>query len=225
MTASQRWFAATWPFVRVWLPSAPARVVDLGCGSGGGFVPILRAGGYDAIGIDPEAPAEVHYQRIEFERAELPEQLEAIVASTSLHHVSDPAEVIDRITSALTSGGRVVVVEWAWEKFDKQTAEWCFTRLGPDDEAGWLHRRRDEWLASDLPWPTYIRDWVEREGLHRGDELVRLLDERLERELLEDGPYFFPDLADTTDSDEQAAIDSGEINATRIDWVGTRRSS
>lgn len=33
----------------------------------------------------------------------------------------------------------------------------------------------------------------------------------------------FPDLADTTAADEQAAIDAGEIQATRIDWVGTAR--
>jgi SAM-dependent methyltransferase len=223
MTASQRWLAATWPFVRTWLPRAAARVVDLGCGSDGGFVPRLRASGYDAIGIDPQAPAEAHYQRVEFERAELPEELEAVVASTSLHHVSDPAMVIDRITSALTSSGRVIVVEWAWERFDEQTAKWCFTRLGPHNDTGWLHHRRDEWLASDLLWATYLRHWAERERLHPGDALVRLLDERFSREVLDEGPYFFPDLADTSDADEQAAIDAGEIRAGRIDWVGVRR--
>jgi hypothetical protein len=111
--------------------------------------------------------------------------------------VSDPVRVIDRIIRMLTSGGAVVVVEWAWEKFDPQTAEWCFERLGPDDEAGWLHRRRDEWLASGHDWSTYLRDWAKREGLHRGDELVRLLDARLDRHLFTDGPYFFSDLADT----------------------------
>src|SRR5919201_5461220 len=203
MTPRERWIAGTWPFVRSWLPAAPARVVDLGCGSAGGFVPILRANGYDAIGIAPQAPAAEHYQRTEFERAELPEPLEAIVASTSLHHVSDPAGVIDRIAGALTSGGVLVVVEWASEKFDEQTAQWCFSRLRPDDEGGWLRRLRDEWSASGLEWPKYLRDWAEREGLHRGDELVRLLDERLERKHLEDGPYFFPDLAGTTGADEQ----------------------
>jgi SAM-dependent methyltransferase len=182
----------------------------------------LRASGYDAIGIDPQAPTGADYQRVEFESALLPEQLEAVVASTSLHHVADPARVIDRITTALTRGGRLVVVEWAWEEFDGETADWCFTRLGPDDEAGWLHHRRDEWLASGLQWPKYLRDWAERERLHRGDELVRLLNERLRREFLERGPYFFPDLADTTAAEEQAVIDAGVIKATRIDWAGSR---
>jgi len=209
--------------VRNWLPPAPAQVIDLGCGMAGGFVPRLRASGYDAIGVDPQAPVGAHYQRAEFESASLPEQLKAVIASTSLHHVADPAHVIDRIITMLTRGGRLVVVEWAWEKFDEKTADWCFTRLGTDDEAGWLHHRRDEWLASGLQWPNYLRDWAERERLHRGDELIRVLDEHLECEFLEHGPYFFPDLADTTAADEQASINAGQIRATRIDWVGACR--
>jgi len=186
-------------------------------------VPILRANGYDAIGIDPQAPEGTYYQRTEFEFASLPEEVEAVVASTSLHHVADLGHVIDQITTTLTRGGRLVVVEWDWEKFDKETADWCFTRLGSDDEAGWLHRRRDEWLGSGLQWPSYLRDWAERERLHRGAELVQLLNERLQREFLEHGPYFFPDLSDTTAEDEQAAIDAGVIRATRVDWAGVRR--
>ncbi len=223
MTPGERWLSATWQVVRSHLPSAPARVVDVGCGPLGGFVPMLRSDGYDAIGIDPEAPDEAHYQRIQFEHAELPQQVDAVIASTSLHHVTDPAEVIDRISSALTSGGAVLVIEWAWEKFDEETANWCFKRLGPQDEAGWLHHRRDEWLASGREWPSYLRDWAEREGLHPGEALVRLLDERLERALLTHGPYFFPDLAGTTEADEQAAIDAGQIRASRIDYAGTLR--
>jgi hypothetical protein len=52
---------------------------------------------------------------------------------------------------------------------------------------------------------------------------VRLLEERFERRLLTTGPYFFPDLADTTEADEQSAIDAGQIRSNRIDYVGTRR--
>jgi SAM-dependent methyltransferase len=222
MTHGEGWLDTLWPVVRGRLPAPPARVVDIGCGPLGGFVPMLRAEGYDAVGIDPKAPEQPHYRRLEFERAELPQQVDAVIASASLHHVADPAEVIDRITSTLTSGGAVVVVEWAWEKFDEQTAAWCFERLGPDDGAGWLRRRRDEWLASGREWPSYLHDWAERDGLHRSDLLLRLLEERFERRLLTHGPYFFPDLVDTTEADEQTAIHAGQIQPTRIDYVGTR---
>jgi len=157
MTPGARWLDTLWPQIRPRLPAAPAHVVEVGCGSLGGFVPMLRADGYDAVVIE-----------------------------------ADPAQVIDRITNTLTRGGALVVVEWAWERLDEQTAAWCFKRLGPDDKAGWLHRRRDEWLASGHDWPSYLRDWAGRDRLHPGEVLLRLLDERLERQLLTHGLTSFP---------------------------------
>jgi SAM-dependent methyltransferase len=218
MTSAERWLAAIWPMVSARLPAPPARVVDIGCGPHGGFVPFMRASGYEAVGVDSKAPDTAHYHRVNFEDLELRERFDAAIASTSLHHVANPADVIARVAGALTSGGALIVVEWAWEKFDEPTAGWCFERLS--DEANWLHRRRGEWAASGHEWQDYLQAWATREGLHRSDDVVRLLDERFEGELLAPGPYFFPDLANTTDADEQAAIDAGQIQATRIEWVG-----
>jgi SAM-dependent methyltransferase len=223
VTAAERWLAAVWPAVRGWLPAPPAQIVEIGCGTLGGFVPMLRSSGYKALGIDPEAPDEEHYQRVEFEQAELVQDLDAVVASTSLHHVADPAEVLDRITTTLAGGGTLVVVEWAWEEFDEATADWCFQHVGPDEQAGWLHRRRDEWVASGQSWSAYVQAWAEDERLHSASTLLRLLDERFERVHLARGPYFFPDLAGVTEEDERAAIEAGKIRATRVDYVGILR--
>ena len=220
MTAAERWLAAIWPIVHAQLPAAPARVIDLGCGPLGGFVPRLRASGYDAVGVDPKAPEESGYHRVEFEQAELPGEADALVASASLHHVTDPAEVLDRVAATLTPGGTVVVVEWAWEDFDEPTAEWSFRRLG--SEEGWLRRRRDEWLGSGEPWSTYLQGWAREEGLHEAGTLLRLLDERFERRQLSRGPYLFADLASTSPEEEQRAIDAGEIRATRVVYAGPK---
>ena len=70
MTSDERWLAANWPFVRTHLPAAPARVVEIGCGPLGGFVPMLESAGYQATGIDPEAPAGSSYRQVEFESYE-----------------------------------------------------------------------------------------------------------------------------------------------------------
>jgi SAM-dependent methyltransferase len=219
---SHSWLDAAWPLVRDHLPPAPARVVELGCGGHGGFVPMLLAEGFDAVGVDPAAPEEPRYLRAEFEHADLPAAQDAIVASLSLHHVVDPAAAIDRIAALLAPGGTVVVLEWASERFDEATAHWCFERLGPDDAPTWLHRRRDEWRASGKEWPRYLQDWTAEHGVHRGDDVVRLLDARLRCRLLDHGPYFFSDLADTSAEEEREAIESGRIHAARITWVGEK---
>lgn len=184
---------------------------------------MLRAGGYEALGVDPEAPDEEGYRRVEFEQDETLEEVDAIVASASLHHVADPAAVVERIAVTLARRGTLIVVEWDWGHFDEATAEWCFQRLGADEQAGWLHRRRDEWTASGEPWSVYLRSWARKEHLHAAETLLRLLDERFHRERLAYGPYFFPNLAATSEEDEQAAIDAGQIQATRVDFVGRLR--
>jgi SAM-dependent methyltransferase len=225
VTPDERWLGTMWPFVRDHLPPPPARVVDLGCGPLGGYVPMLRASGYEAVGVDPDAPHGADYHRVEFEQADLPRHVDAVVASTSLHHVADPEAVIDQISDTIAPGGTVVIVEWDWNAFDEPTARWCFQRLASTERPGWLHRHRDDWAGSGRDWDAYLREWAQREGLHDVERLLRSLDRRFERLLVAHGPYFFPDLAGTSEADERAAIDAGRIRATRIDYVGTRPSS
>lgn len=129
MTPDERWLAAAWPFVCGQLPAAPARVIELGCGPLGGFIPVLVSAGYDAVGVDPGAPAGPWYRQVEFERYDVTGPADAFVACTSLHHVADLGEVLDRMGVGLVPGGRLVIVEWARERFDEATARWCCARL------------------------------------------------------------------------------------------------
>ena len=77
MTPDDPWLGAVWPFVRGQLPPAPATVLEIGCGTVGGFVPALLNSGYDAVGVDPEAPEGPDYRRIEFECYEPPQPVDS----------------------------------------------------------------------------------------------------------------------------------------------------
>lgn len=216
------WSAILWRFVRAELPEAPARVIELGCGPDGGLVPELRRAGYEAAGVDPEAPAEPGYYQVEFERYQPPALVHAVVACASLHHVADLGLVLDKVAAVLRPGGTLVVTEWAWERFDEPTARWCFSRLGPvSNPPGWLHRRREEWAASGLAWDTCQRTWAEREHCHSGETMLRELGIRFDRRVCERGPYFFHDLVGTAEIDEQAVIGAGLIQATGIRYAAT----
>ena len=223
MAFGERWLTALWPFVAASLPAAPARVLELGCGPLGGFVPSLLANGYEAIGVDRNAPSGERYRQVDFEHLAPAEPVDAIVASRSLHHVGDLRDVIGRVAVALRPGGSIVVAEWAWERFDVATAQWCFERLGDADPAdpGWLHRRRRGWLDSDLPWDAYFEGWAGGHGLHRAGAILAELGRCFETATCTYGPYFFADLADFAEDDERTAIESGAIRATGIRYAGT----
>jgi SAM-dependent methyltransferase len=224
MTPDERWLAALWPSVRAPLPAPPARVLEIGCGPLGGFVPMLRADGYEATGIDPEAPEGTGFRRVGFEDYLPSRPADAIIACTSLHHVADLRRVVDLAAAALMPDGDLVVVEWARERFDEATADWCFARLpGPGEERGWLNDRYEQWQASGQSWDAYFRSWADGEGLHPGEDILRALQARFETRELSYGAYFFPDLGGTSEAGELAAIEAGQILANRIQYHGRRR--
>ena len=100
------------------------------------------------------------------------------------------------------------------------------TRLAPPNpsaEPGWLDRHRERWTASGQSWDGYFEVWAAQEALHTGGRILDALDVLFDRSYVSERPYFFCDLADTTESDEQAAIDAGEIQATCLQYVGMRR--
>src|SRR6266704_3121302 len=165
MHPDEVWLAASRHLIIEWLPPAPGRVLELGCGEFGGHVPALLDAGYNAIGIDPEAPEGKAYQQIPFEEYEGP-GADAVIASLSLHHVADLDETLDQVSGLLAPGGTLIIVEWASENFDQATAEWAFARLPEEVPAdnGWLHRKKIGWRESGLPWEDYLCGYLQDHG-------------------------------------------------------------
>jgi SAM-dependent methyltransferase len=216
------WFAYTWRFVQPALPAAPATVLEIGCGRFGGFVPRLLAAGYDAVGVDPNAPDGLQYAQCEFEKYDGP-TADVIIACTSLHHAADLDLALDQVARAQL----VVVIECAHERFDERTAQWCFAHLSNDgeQEPGWLHTHQEQFADSGLPWDAYRDAWVEREGLHHADRIVAGLDARFDRATYAEGPYYFADLDRVPAEAEQAAIDAGLINPVGVYYVARAASA
>jgi inosine/xanthosine triphosphate pyrophosphatase family protein len=81
---------------------------------------------------------------------------------------------------------------------------------------------RQAWLESGQPWAEFLAAWRAAEGLHTAGDVIGALNARLRQRSFGYGPYFFPDLDVTTEADEQAAIEAGQIQATRVRYVGTK---
>ncbi len=92
-------------FVLRSLPSAPARVLEIGCGPVGDLTYAIAAAGYDIVAVDPVAPEGPLFRRIPFEDFTEPGLFDAVVASLSMHHIADLSRTAQRIVDLLVPGG------------------------------------------------------------------------------------------------------------------------
>jgi SAM-dependent methyltransferase len=148
------------------LPSPPARVADLGCGTGTLSV-LLADEGFDVVGVDfsPEMLSRavakgVDSTGLEFVRGDAAAPplatgaYDVVLCRHVLWALPDPVAVLRRWTTLLTTTGRLVLVEGSWSTGAGLTAEQTvdlvraagrdavLTRL--DDEAYWGRVTGDE---------------------------------------------------------------------------------
>lgn len=219
-----RWLESEWSFISAALPPAPARLLEIGCGPAGGIVPAALAAGYEAVGVDPQAPDGAAYQRMPFEEYEPSSNVDVVVSVQAIHHLTDLDAAFERVDRMLTDDGVLVIVEWAWEHIDEATAQWLFARVPADATSGWAGARRDDWHASGLPWPEYRDRWALGHGLHSWRAVESALGKRFDTVARDDAPSLFGDVSEVSEEAERAAIAAREITATGIHWVGRRRT-
>jgi SAM-dependent methyltransferase len=127
-----------------------SRILDLGCGDGG-LVDRLTELGFDAIGVDPHAPAHSRLIQARVEHATGLGEFDAITATMSLHHADLPT-VLGAINGHLRPGGRLFVSEFAWDAYDERAANWLADHDPSDTDnsiAGWRreHGELHTWVA------------------------------------------------------------------------------
>jgi SAM-dependent methyltransferase len=185
------------------IPPPPARVLEIGCGPGE-LARALAAARYDVTAVDPDAPEGPIFERMRFE--ELPERgrFEAVVASRSLHHISDLGSAVDKIARLLVPGGVLVLDEFAWDRLDEPTAALLYERSRRGDFDRW----REDWGD-------------EHEGLHGYEAMRRELDRRFDDRFLAWVPYLFRyQDTDITQVEEQILIEAGRIRPIGFRYVG-----
>lgn len=219
------WRSDVTAFVLDVLPRSPRRILEVGCGDGW-LVATLRRRGFDAHGVDPDAPADVpHLTRSRLEEFDTDRRFDAVIAVLPLHHVDDLDRFLDTVEGLVAPNGLVVVVEFAWDRFDDATVQWSLERL-PDqvDEDNWLQGMLavpdDGDGAGTPPHPgDRLRTLAAEHGFHTSVDVLDGLRRRFAEERFEWVPYLYPDL--TVDAAaERAAIEAGTIAATSYRFVG-----
>jgi SAM-dependent methyltransferase len=198
-------------FVTAHLPTPPARILEVGCGSGELVLEISRRG-YDVVGIDPDAPEGAAFWRVTLEDFFTSERFDAVVANRSLHHIVDLREGVDKIYSLLPSGGPLILNEFAWDRMDQATAAWYLGHVrtpGPREASLLPGAFPDEWIA-------------EHEGLHGFEAMRAEVERRFDETLFEWTPYIahYYLERDDLEEEENRLIASGEIRALGFRYVG-----
>lgn len=201
-------------FVLGELPPLPARVLEIGCGSGQLALGLAEAG-YDVLAIDPSAPEGAIFQQTTLEELDEPAVFDAVVASCSLHHIHDLDAAVERIESSLRPRGRLILVEFAWERMDPDTADWYLGQQLALHAAGRL---------DDVPRSVEdsLATWDEKHhGLHAGEALRASLSRRFRELRFERTPYLHRMLGGVaSEALEQTLVDAGAIRALGFRWVG-----
>jgi SAM-dependent methyltransferase len=202
-------------FVLNQLPPPPCRVLEVGCGTAGGLVPALVEAGYDALGIDPDAPEGERFVRGTFQELEVSNTLlqgrEAIVAGRVLHHVHPLDEGLDRLAELAPL---LLVDEFARELIEEREQAWYEERYRLLAAAG-----------AQPPGPPSLDEWRGRHpDLHGHRVLLDALRAGYEERTHEWVPYLHRWLGDAeSESIEAELVATGALRAVGWRWSGARR--
>jgi SAM-dependent methyltransferase len=123
---------------------AGSRVLDVGCGDGG-LVDRLTGLGFDALGVDPAAPARPRLIREPVEHVRDLGSFDAVTAVMALHHAR-LGGVTSAVSSLLRPHGRLFVYDFDWQAYDDRAAAWLagHDSSGADNSVtGWRREHGD----------------------------------------------------------------------------------
>jgi SAM-dependent methyltransferase len=175
-----------------WIPAAPTRILDVGCGHGALSLALARLGHrVTAIDIDPEAIAAAATRGVTAVQADIAEYeaapFDVVAFSFSLHHVENPAAALAGARRLLRPGGTLIVDEFAWERADRAAAAWFYDMAAVLAAAGVLVGHSHTAQSGGPPGADALDPlafWVQRHrdehGQHTGAAMVEAVDAHFE---------------------------------------------
>jgi SAM-dependent methyltransferase len=183
-------------------------VLEVGCGDGR-LARALDEVGYGVVAIDPAAPEGAIFQALSLEEFADPAPFAAVVASRSLHHIHDLSGGLSKLRRLLVPGGRLIIVEHAFDRLDERTAGW------------YLEKRRAKGPHAPSSLQACLAEWeADHAGLHSYTAMRRELDLRFTERWFAWTPSLYLELGQALEQEERRLIEAGSIRATGFEYVG-----
>ncbi|HKG91808.1 MAG TPA: class I SAM-dependent methyltransferase [Gemmatimonadaceae bacterium] len=222
------------------LPPAPARVLEVGCGAGE-LAAALTGRGYSVVALDadPNEAAAARGRGVDAREARWPdaaplpdERFDAVLFTRSLHHIGPLDGAVAAARASLRPGGRVLVEDFAFAAAPPAAAEWLRGVLRLLDAAGALEAAPGSFAARLLAASDAAAEWrhAADHDIHPAAAMEGSLAAQLTIEASERAPYLYryvaPALAASTRGGELLArvleAERAMAAAGALDLIGRR---
>jgi len=234
------------------------RILEVGCGTGFMSLELARMG-HDVVGIDSnqkiiriarrtmetdpysKTRGDLRYEVADFNKwSDFPGTYDVVLFSRVLHDLPHPRRILSKAHHLLKNRGRVVCLEYAYDRTDRRAATWLYQIQRALELTGWysshLPKNPIEGVDSILNENLYGR----KEYINKFEEMRHPLEQLFRKEHFSWHCYYcwgvflkmrIPDrnkekeLASLFRGMEQLLIDSGEITPVLFHFVGTKTSA
>ena len=236
------------------------RILDVGCGRGFLSLELARKG-HDVIGMDLDSklvktakqamitdPYKSKRGTLEYQTADFSswknqgKVFDLIIFSRVLHHIPKPDKALDKVQGMLSSRGRIMCVEYAYDRFDRRSATWFYHIRRILEQAGWYESDRrlsDNVKKSVDQILNHLNSYPRKERRNKFEQMYKPLRRRFKQMHFSWEPYIFWDIimdmrvpsaetevaiARSVEAMEQALIRKHSISPTLFFFVGQTRN-
>jgi 2-polyprenyl-3-methyl-5-hydroxy-6-metoxy-1,4-benzoquinol methylase len=177
-------YGGMYHLVQSFVPRPKLRILEVGCG--GGFLSLeLAREGHDVLGIDLDPGLIKTARRVmstdpyKSERGTLEytvsdfaswknqaKLFDLVILSRVLHHIPQPDRVLEKVQRLLTSRGRIICIEYAYDLFERRSAAWFYHIRRVLEQAGWFasNKRVSDNIQVSVDqileeWQAHARKW------------------------------------------------------------------
>ncbi len=240
------------------LVGSPLKVLDVGCGLGFLSLELAREG-HRVLGLDSDQkmidlanrtmqtdPYQVDRGALEYRLADFASwdgptgEYDILVVSRVLHHMPLVDKAVVKAANILRKGGRIIVIELAYDRFDAKTAAWLFYLRQSLQQRGWLKHNPDEAVNPKDSVKETLDNWFmeyEDQKCNGFERLRKPLYKHFKQEHFSWKPYLYWDIIaelDIPSNDaeltaarfisnlEKTLIETGEISPVFFCFVGSK---